>query len=189
MGRRDGRTAIDSAQGQLGPLLNGIVNFETWMPVKALETPAAADFLTKYQERAKAAGTDVLAYFPVMAYADLQVLGDAIAATKSLKDDTLASYMHTATFDTVVGDIKFGKEGEWAEDRMLAAQFQNIKKQQRRRVPRPEHRGRRLPARPQDRRGHLSVRKRVGEISAAARQSAMLRRNKNHVTLAALERW
>jgi branched-chain amino acid transport system substrate-binding protein len=114
-------------KAQLGPLLNGIVNFETWMPVQALETPAARDFLNKYQARAKAAGEDVLAYFPVMAYADLQVLGEAIAATGSLKDDVLAGYLHTATFDTVVGDIKFGKEGEWAEDRMLSVQFHDIK--------------------------------------------------------------
>jgi branched-chain amino acid transport system substrate-binding protein len=114
-------------KAQLGPLLNGIVNFETWMPVQALETPAARDFLNKYQARAKAAGEDVLAYFPVMAYADLQVLGEAIAATGSLKDDVLDAYLHTATFDTVVGDIKFGKEGEWAEDRMLSVQCHDIK--------------------------------------------------------------
>ena len=114
-------------KAQLGPLLNGIVNFETWMPVKALETPEAADFLKKYEARAKAAGADPLAYFPVMAYADLQVLGEAVAATKSLKDDVLAAYMHKATFNTVVGDISFGKEGEWAEDRMLSTQFHDIK--------------------------------------------------------------
>jgi branched-chain amino acid transport system substrate-binding protein len=112
---------------QLGPLLNGIVNFETWMPVKSLASAAAVDFLKKYQERAKSAGTDALAFYPVMAYADLQVLGDAITATGSLKDDVLANYMHATTFNTVVGDVKFGKEGEWVDDRMLAAQFQNIK--------------------------------------------------------------
>jgi len=112
---------------QLGPLLNGIVNFETWMPVQSLASPEALAFLNKYRERAKSAGTDALAFYPVWAYADLQVLGDAIAATKSLKDDALASYMHQATFKTVVGDIKFGPDGEWAEERMLAAQFQNIK--------------------------------------------------------------
>lgn len=114
-------------KAQLGPLLNGIVNFETWMPVKALETPEAADLLKKYEARAKAAGADPLAYFPVMAYADLQVLGEAVTATKSLKDDVLAAYMHKATFNTVVGDISFGKEGEWAEDRMLSTQFHDIK--------------------------------------------------------------
>jgi branched-chain amino acid transport system substrate-binding protein len=112
---------------QLGPLLNGIVNFETWMPVKATESAEAAALLDKYRARAKGAGTDALAFFPVMAYADVEVLGAAVTATKSLKDDVLAAYMHQATFKTVVGDIKFGKDGEWADERMLAAQFQNIK--------------------------------------------------------------
>ena len=64
---------------------------------------------------------------PVWAYAYLQVLGDSIAATKSLNDDKLAEYIRKATFHTVVGDVKFGKLGEWAEERTLAAQFQNIK--------------------------------------------------------------
>ena len=43
-------------KAQLGPLLNGIVNFETWMPAKALETPAAADFLSKYHGLCRSAG-------------------------------------------------------------------------------------------------------------------------------------
>ena len=64
---------------------------------------------------------------PVWAYAYLQVLGDAIANTKSLNDDVLADYIRKTTFKTVVGDVKFGKQGEWAEERTLAAQFQNIK--------------------------------------------------------------
>jgi branched-chain amino acid transport system substrate-binding protein len=113
---------------QLGPLLNGVVNFETWLPVKSMEFPGSLDLLKKYQERAGAAGTDPLGYYmPVWAYADLQVLGEAIAATKSLNDDVLAAYMHKATFQTVVGEIKFGPLGEWTEERTLAAQFQNIK--------------------------------------------------------------
>ncbi len=113
---------------QLGPLLNGIVNYDTWLPVKAMEFPGSMELLKKYQERAKAAGTDPLGYYmPVWAYADLQVLGDAIAATKSLDDDVLAAYMHKTVFKTVVGDVKFDAQGEWAQERTLAAQFQNIK--------------------------------------------------------------
>jgi len=113
---------------QLGPLLNGIVNYETWLPVKSMDFPGAMDLLKKYQERAPAAGTDPLGYYmPVWAYADLQVLGQAIAATRSLDDDKLADYMRNAPFKTVVGDVKFGPQGEWAEERTLAAQFQNIK--------------------------------------------------------------
>ena len=113
---------------QLGPLLNGVVNYETWLPVKSMEFTGSLELLKKYQERAKGAGTDPLGYYmPVWAYADLQVLGDAIAATKSLNDDVLADYIRNTTFKTVVGDVKFGKQGEWAEERTLAAQFQNIK--------------------------------------------------------------
>jgi branched-chain amino acid transport system substrate-binding protein len=113
---------------QLGPLLNGVVNFETWLPVKSMEFPGSMELLKKYQERAAAAGTDPLGYYmPVWAYADLQVLGQAIAATKSLNDDTLAAYMRQATFQTVVGEVKFGPLGEWTQERTLAAQFQNIK--------------------------------------------------------------
>ena len=113
---------------KLGPLLNGVVNFETWLPIKSMEFPGALELLKKYQERAKAAGTDPLGYYmPVWAYAYVQVLGDAIAATKSLNDDKLADYIRKTTFHTVVGDVKFGKQGEWAKERTLAAQFQNIK--------------------------------------------------------------
>ena len=113
---------------QLGPMLNGVVNFETWLPVKSMEFPGALELLKKYQERAKAAGTDPLGYYmPVWAYAYLQVLGDSIAATKSLNDDVLADYLHKTTFKTVVGDVKFNQDGEWSVERTLAAQFQNIK--------------------------------------------------------------
>src|SRR5450631_3586388 len=113
---------------QLGPQLNGVVNFETWLPVKSMEFPGSLELLKKYQERAKAAGTDPLGYYmPVWAYAYVQVLGDAITATKSLNDDVLADYIHKTTFKTVVGDVKFNEQGEWAQERTLAAQFQNIK--------------------------------------------------------------
>jgi branched-chain amino acid transport system substrate-binding protein len=113
---------------QLGPMLNGIVNFETWLPVKSMEFPGSLELIKKYQARAPAEGVDPLGfYMPVWAYAYLQVLGDSVAATKSLDDNKLAEYLRKTTFKTVVGDVKFGKDGEWVEERTLAAQFQNIK--------------------------------------------------------------
>ncbi|MFY9600230.1 MAG: amino acid ABC transporter substrate-binding protein, partial [Pseudolabrys sp.] len=48
---------------QLGPLLNGVVNYETWLPVKSMEFPGSLELLKKYQERAKSAGTDPLGYY------------------------------------------------------------------------------------------------------------------------------
>jgi branched-chain amino acid transport system substrate-binding protein len=113
---------------QLGPLLNGIVNYETWIPAPTMQFPGSMELLKKYQARAAGEGVDPLGYYmPVWAYAYLQVLGEAIAATNSLDDEKLADYMRKATFKTVVGDVKFGAKGEWAEERMLLIQFQNIK--------------------------------------------------------------
>jgi branched-chain amino acid transport system substrate-binding protein len=113
---------------KLGALLNGIVNYQTWLPVKSMEFPGSMDLLKKYQARAKAEGVDPLGYYmPVWAYADLQVLGEAITAAKTLDENKLANQMRKMTFKTVVGDVKFGKQGEWATERTLAAQFQNIK--------------------------------------------------------------
>jgi branched-chain amino acid transport system substrate-binding protein len=57
----------------------------------------------------------------------LQVLGQAIEATKSLDDAKLIDYMHKATFKTILGDVKFGADGEWVQSRVLQVQFQNIK--------------------------------------------------------------
>jgi Periplasmic binding protein len=42
--------------------LNGVVNYETWVPSPKLLAPAA-EFFKVYQERAKAAGTDPLGYY------------------------------------------------------------------------------------------------------------------------------
>ena len=60
-------------------------------------------------------------------YAQLQVLEQAVEATKSLDDAKLGDYIRTNTFKTVVGDVKFGQDGEWAKSRVLQVQFQNVK--------------------------------------------------------------
>ena len=86
------------------------------------------EFLSKYQARAGAEGVDPLGYYmPVWAYAYLQVLGEAIEATKSLEEDKLADHIRKSTFKTVVGDVKFGPKGEWAKNARWLVKFQNIK--------------------------------------------------------------
>jgi branched-chain amino acid transport system substrate-binding protein len=93
-----------------------------------MQFPGSMELLKKYQARAAAEGVDPLGYYmPVWAYAYLQVLGDAVNATKSLDDGKLADYIRKTTFKTTVGDVKFGPNGEWATERVLAAQFQGIK--------------------------------------------------------------
>jgi branched-chain amino acid transport system substrate-binding protein len=56
----------------------------------------------------------------------VQILGDAINAVGSLDQAALADYIHKTKFDTVVGPVQFGPNGEWATSRVLMVQFQNI---------------------------------------------------------------
>jgi branched-chain amino acid transport system substrate-binding protein len=113
---------------QLGPLLNGFVNYDFWLPVPKMDFPGVADLMKKYQARAGAEGVDPLGYYMApFGYAQLQVVQQAVEGTKSLDDAKLGDYMRANTFKTVVGNVKFGKGGEWAESRVLQIQFQNVK--------------------------------------------------------------
>ena len=113
---------------QLGPAANGIVNIELWEPVETMMFPGVMDFIKKYQARAPAEGVDPLGYFlPPFAYAKMQILGDAIAAANTLDNDKLAQYMHSHPFQTIVGEIRFGPDGEWTEARPIWAQYHGIK--------------------------------------------------------------
>jgi branched-chain amino acid transport system substrate-binding protein len=113
---------------QLGPLLNGFVNYDFWLPVKSMEFAGVLDMMKKYQARAAGEGVDPLGYYMApWGYAYLQVLAQAVEATKTLDDDKLADYVRSNTFKTVVGDVKFGKGGEWAQSRVLQVQFQHVK--------------------------------------------------------------
>ncbi|MBS0643103.1 MAG: amino acid ABC transporter substrate-binding protein [Proteobacteria bacterium] len=113
---------------QLGPLLNGIVVYDFWLPIGPYATPEALEFLKTYQAKAPAAGVDLLGfYLPPFGYAYMQVLQQAIEGTKSLDQQKLADYLRSNTFKTLVGPIKFGPDGEWTEERVMEVQFQNVK--------------------------------------------------------------
>jgi branched-chain amino acid transport system substrate-binding protein len=117
-----------SIMQNLGPMLNGIVNYDFWVPAKTLNFPGVNEFLEKYRAAAAGQGVDPLGhYLPPYAYAYLQVLGDAVNATQSLDDKVLADYIHKTTFNTVVGPVTFGANGEWAQSRALMVQFRDVK--------------------------------------------------------------
>jgi branched-chain amino acid transport system substrate-binding protein len=112
---------------QLGPLMNGIEDYDFWLPVKSFATPDAMEFLKEYQPKAVAEHIDPLGYYqPPFAYADMQVLQQAIEGTQSLDQAKLADYLRSHTFHTIVGDVTFGPNGEWAEPRTLAVQFRGV---------------------------------------------------------------
>jgi branched-chain amino acid transport system substrate-binding protein len=113
---------------QLGPLLNGFVNYEFWLPVPKMQFPGVADLIKTYQAKAAGEGVDALGYYMApWGYAQLQVLQEAVEATKSLDDQKIADYIRSHTFATVLGDVKFGAKGEWAQSRVVQAQFHDVK--------------------------------------------------------------
>lgn len=115
-------------KAQLGPLLNGIVNYEYWMPVPKLMYPGVAPMIAEYQALVGDSGADPLGYYVApQAYAQLQVVEQAIIGTNSLDDAKLAQFTRDMSFKTVVGDVKFGAGGGWAEARVLQVQYQNIR--------------------------------------------------------------
>jgi len=112
---------------QLGPLLNGVVNYDFWLPAKTMEFPGVAEFLAKYQAKAADAGVDPLGYYlGPWAYTYMQVLAAAVEGAKGLDQDKIADYLRGNTFKTVMGDIKFGEDGELAESHALMVQFQHL---------------------------------------------------------------
>jgi len=116
-----------SVKTALGPLLNGFINYEYWVPVPKMKFTGVTEMLTKYQARATAENIDALGYYMVpLAYAQLQVLEQAVNATGSLNDDVLAEYCRTNDFETVIGKVSFDEGGEWTEPRVVQVQFQNI---------------------------------------------------------------
>ena len=116
-----------SIKAELGPLLNGLVNYEYWLPVPAMMYPGIAPMMSEYQSRATAAGADPLGYYVApQAYAQMQIVEQAIRGTGSLDDNLLAQFTRDHTFPTVLGEVTFGAGGGWSEPRVLEVQYRSI---------------------------------------------------------------
>jgi branched-chain amino acid transport system substrate-binding protein len=112
---------------QLGPLMNGIVIMESFVPAASFDYPGLKEVLEKYRARAVSQQIDPFGYgFAPFGYAAGQVLEKAVSETKSLDHDVLAKFMHKSAFDTIIGPIQFNKDGEWAQPRLVFTQFQNV---------------------------------------------------------------
>lgn len=114
-------------QAQLGPILNNLVNWDIFSIEPTMNFPGVAEFLAKYREVAVREQTDVLGnYIPPYAYAQMQVVEQAVRRVGRIDQAALAADMHANEFDTLVGKVKFAASGEWAQERNLYVQFQGI---------------------------------------------------------------
>ena len=110
----------------LGSLLNGIVNYNSYVP--GMNLPGIEVFFKRYEVRAKEAKVDPLGfYLPPFNYAIGEMLEQAVNATKSIEDKVLADYLRKNEMKTIVGPIRFDANGERANQRVITAQFRGIK--------------------------------------------------------------
>jgi branched-chain amino acid transport system substrate-binding protein len=56
----------------------------------------------------------------------MQVVAQAVEATGGFEDEDLAAYTRASTFNTVMGQVTFGKNGEWTRPRVLQVQYQGV---------------------------------------------------------------
>jgi branched-chain amino acid transport system substrate-binding protein len=118
---------VTGIKQQLGAMINGYISNEFYIPAPSLQFEGTRRMMDEYQSRASGLGIDPLGYtYPPYAYAAGQILAKAVSATKSLNDDTLAAYLRQTAFDTVIGPISFGPDGEWTKPRIICIQFQGI---------------------------------------------------------------
>jgi branched-chain amino acid transport system substrate-binding protein len=112
---------------QLGPLMNGIVIMESFIPAPSFNFAGLRELLDKYRTKATGQQIDPFGYgFAPFAYAAGQILAKAVTDTGSLDHDKLAAHIHAQTFQTVVGEIAYNKDGDWAKPRTVFTQFQNV---------------------------------------------------------------
>jgi branched-chain amino acid transport system substrate-binding protein len=112
----------------LGSLLNGVVNFNTWLPEPSMYFDGTKAFFDAYSKRAVEAKVDPLGYYLApYGFAMGQLIEQAVTATKSLDQKTLAKYLREHVHKTIVGPIEYAADGEWKETATLEAQFRSVK--------------------------------------------------------------
>ena len=154
--------AAAAVKMQLGALANGVVNIELWQPVETMMFPGVADFLKKYQARAPAEGVDPLGYFlPPFAYAELQVLAQAIEATKTLDEGKLADYMHSHRSRRWSATSASGRTASGPRRARSGCSI-TTSRQRHRAVPRAEDRDDPVPREIQDRQPDLPLQQGAG---------------------------
>ena len=116
-----------AVMANLGSLLNGIVNFNTWLPEPNMYYEGTKAFFETYSKRAVEAKVDPLGYYLApFGYASGQLVEAAVKAVGSLDQKAIAKYLHEHEMQTIVGPMTFGPDGERKENAVLQAQFRGI---------------------------------------------------------------
>ena len=111
----------------MGSMLNGVINYNSWLPEPTMFHPGTKEFFAKYEPKAVAAKVDPLGYYLApYGYTSGLLIEQAVNATKSLDQVKLADYLRTTEHKTIVGSIKYAPDGEWAVTGTVQAQFRGV---------------------------------------------------------------
>ena len=115
-------------KNKLGPKLNGIVNYETWVPSEKMMAPAA-DVLQEVSGRAprpkasiRSATISAAGAMPISACSATP--STAPRASTTTRSPTICA---RRTFKTIMGDWSYGAKGEWTKSGMMQVQYHDIK--------------------------------------------------------------
>ena len=119
---------ITAIKAQFGPLLNNLLCWDVYAPEPTLKFPGVEAFLERYRAAAEKEKTDPLGlYAPPLAYAQMQVLEQAVSRVGKIDHAAIGADFHANTFSTIIGDLKFDANGEWEKERNLYVQYQGVK--------------------------------------------------------------
>ena len=117
-------TAVET---NLGSLLNGVVNYNSWLPEPSMYFDGTKAFLDAYAKRAVEAKVDPLGYYLApFGYTSGQLVEQAVKAVGSLDQKALAKYLHVPVLPTFVGPLAFSADGVRKETATLMAQFRGV---------------------------------------------------------------
>ncbi len=108
-------------------MLNNLVCWDVYAPEPTMNFPGVDAFLQKYRAAAPGEQTEALGiYAPPLAYAQMQVMEQAVRRAGTLDQAAIGAAFHAGAFPTVIGTLTFDALGEWVEERDLYVQYQGI---------------------------------------------------------------
>ena len=113
----------------MGSLLNGVINYNSWLPEPSMYHAGTKEFFAKYQPRAVQPRRSIRSAttWRRTAIRPGQLIEQAVGTVESLDQKAIAKYLREGTHQTIVGPIKFSADGEWAETGTVQAQFRGVK--------------------------------------------------------------
>src|SRR4030088_3453409 len=111
----------------MGSLLNGVVNYNSWLPEQSMYYDGTKAFFETYAKRAAETKVDPLGYYLApFGYASGQMIEQAVKATGSLDQKAIAKSMRDNEHKTIVGPIAFSADGERKENATLQREVRGV---------------------------------------------------------------